>query len=179
MYWASFRHALGIIQTCFEHHPDMFWTSFRHVLGIIQTCIGHHADMFWASFRHVLGINQTCFGNQSDMFWGSSRHVLGVIWTCSGWFVWDFLNICFKSEQTFFRNMYFFKSLKNHQKIDQKTPIVSQGRGVGTLASANIQVHKAPGLPRPWGNVGAFWSIFNDFPDFWTNKDLWKMFLQI
>ena len=24
MYWASFRHVLGIIQTCFGHHPDMF-----------------------------------------------------------------------------------------------------------------------------------------------------------
>ena len=43
----------------------------------------------------------------------------------------------------------------------------------------NSQGPKAPGLPRSWGNVRAFWSIFNDFPDFWTNKDLWKMFLQI
>ena len=43
----------------------MYWAPFRHVLGIIQTCIGHHSDMFWASFRHVLGINQTCFGHHS------------------------------------------------------------------------------------------------------------------
>ena len=53
MFWASFGHVSGIIQTCFGHHSDIL-----HALGIIQTCCGHHSDML-----HALGIIQTCFGS--------------------------------------------------------------------------------------------------------------------
>ena len=35
-----------------------------------------------------------------------------------------------------------------------------------SFESQSLLNHKAPGLPRSWGNVGAFWSIFSDFSNF-------------